>query len=142
MVSGNPRRDHSFQTLSNHLKLVINPPTPPIARTKFLTPRCSGVLPFPWFPPCHNTAFPSSVTVERIEIISPGSFSIIERCQVLDATFSGACRCPSLKELEVPSFVVTRTEKKDVRILSSPDGNGRVVCPASEVCMPMFPIFS
>jgi len=65
-----------------------------------------------WFPSCHNTTFPSSATVERIGIITPGSLPIIERCQVLDATFSDTYRCPSLKELEVSSLIATRAEEK------------------------------
>ena len=108
------RKNRLILTLSNHLRSArstITQLTPFIARIKSLTLRCFvGFL--PWrLSFAHSTGFPSSLTLERVRIITPGPFPMTEGCEILDATFSDTEKYPSLKELEVCSFLVTQARK-------------------------------
>ena len=113
LVSESPRCDHSIfnPDQADLVGSVITLSTSPIAHIKYLTLRCSAIL-VPLFSSHHNTAFPSSATLERIRTIAPGPFLVIKRCQVLDATFLDTYRHPSSKELELCSSVVIQTGKK------------------------------
>lgn len=91
---------------------MITQLTPFIARIKSLTLRYSDAGLFPWWLSSHNSGLPPSPTLERMRIVTPGPPPTTEGCKVLDATFSDTDRYPSLKELEVCSFLVTQGGKR------------------------------
>lgn len=80
-----------------------------ITRIKSLTLRCHFEL-SPWWSP--GSLFPSSLTLERIRIVTPGPFTTFKGWKVLDDTFSDIDRYPALVELELCSLKVTEVGGK------------------------------
>ena len=104
---------HTLTKLLHHLGSAITQLAQLIVRLKSLTLRCSSGL-FPWWSSCSSDSlFPSSLTLERIRIITPGPFPTVEGCRALDNTFSDTDRYPSLVELEVVLFGMTEFRREE-----------------------------